>query len=45
MKGDNFAEIAPAGADTFVAGSAIFGQDDYQAVIAAMRAELKKLNS
>ena len=36
----NIADIARAGADTFVAGSAIFGQDDYAAVIAAMRAEL-----
>ena len=32
-----FAEIARAGADTFVAGSAIFGQADYAAVIAAMK--------
>ena len=45
IKVNNIAEVAAAGADTFVAGSAIFGQDDYQAVIAAMRAELKKLNS
>jgi ribulose-phosphate 3-epimerase len=36
----NIREIAAAGADTFVAGSAIFGQPDYRAVIAAMRAEL-----
>ncbi|NHN77710.1 ribulose-phosphate 3-epimerase [Azotobacter chroococcum] len=36
----NIAEIAAAGADTFVAGSAIFGQPDYKAVIDAMRAEL-----
>ncbi|AEF55844.1 ribulose-phosphate 3-epimerase [Marinomonas posidonica] len=36
----NIAEIAKAGADTFVAGSAIFGKTDYQAVIDAMRAEL-----
>lgn len=36
----NIAEIAAAGADTFVAGSAIFGSDDYAATIAAMRAEL-----
>ncbi len=36
----NIAEIAKAGADTFVAGSAIFGKPDYQAVIDAMRAEL-----
>lgn len=37
---DNIREIAAAGADTFVAGSAIFGKDDYAAAIAAMRAEL-----
>ena len=36
----NVREIAEAGADTFVAGSAIFNQDDYAAVIAAMREEL-----
>lgn len=36
----NIAEIARAGADTFVAGSAIFNQDDYQKVINAMRAAL-----
>ena len=34
----NIREIAQAGADTFVAGSAIFGKDDYKAVIDAMRA-------
>ncbi|MBN8741035.1 MAG: ribulose-phosphate 3-epimerase [Lysobacterales bacterium 69-70] len=38
VKPDNIAEIAAAGADTFVAGSAIFGQSDYTAVIAAMKA-------
>jgi len=37
---DNIGEIAAAGADTFVAGSAIFNQPDYAAVISAMRAEL-----
>lgn len=37
---DNIAEIAAAGADTFVAGSAIFGKDDYRATIAAMREQL-----
>lgn len=42
VKVDNIAEIAAAGADTFVAGSAVFGQPDYKAVIAAMRAELAK---
>tara|TARA_R110001592_G_scaffold316495_2_gene593002 strand:+ start:1240 stop:1914 length:675 start_codon:yes stop_codon:yes gene_type:complete len=39
----NIAEIAAAGADTFVAGSAIFNTDDYQATISAMRAELAKV--
>ena len=38
VKADNIKVIAAAGADTFVAGSAIFGQKDYKAVIAAMRA-------
>ncbi len=42
VKVDNVGEIAAAGADTFVAGSAIFGSDDYAATIAAMRAEIKK---
>jgi ribulose-phosphate 3-epimerase len=37
---DNIAEIARAGADTFVAGSAIFGSSDYAATIAAMRSAL-----
>lgn len=36
----NIADVAAAGADTFVAGSAIFGQDDYAAVISAMRGQL-----
>lgn len=40
VKTDNIAEIARAGADTFVAGSAIFGAGDYKATIAAMRAAL-----
>ncbi len=39
---ENIAEIAAAGADMFVAGSAIFGQSDYKVVIDAMRAELEK---
>lgn len=39
---DNIAEIAQAGADMFVAGSAIFGSEDYQATIQRMRAELDK---
>ncbi len=41
----NIAEIAAAGADTFVAGSAIFNTEDYQATISAMRAELAKVRS
>ncbi len=40
VKVDNIAEIARAGADTFVAGSAIFGAPDYKATIAAMRAAI-----
>jgi ribulose-phosphate 3-epimerase len=40
VKPENIAEIAAAGIDTFVAGSAIFGKPDYKAVIDAMRAEL-----
>jgi len=42
VKTDNIAGIARAGADTFVAGSAIFGAGDYKATIGAMRAELAK---
>jgi ribulose-phosphate 3-epimerase len=42
IKASNIRQVADAGADTFVAGSAIFGQPDYQAVIAAMRAELAR---
>jgi ribulose-phosphate 3-epimerase len=42
VKVDNIGEIAAAGADTFVAGSAIFGAGDYKATIAAMRAEIAK---
>ena len=42
VKVDNIRRIADAGADTFVAGSAIFGKPDYKAVIDAMRAELAK---
>ena len=41
IKVNNIAEIARAGADTFVAGSAIFGQKDYAQQINAMRNELK----
>ena len=40
IKLDNIARVAAAGADTFVAGSAIFGKPDYKAVIDAMRAAL-----
>ena len=40
VKVDNIAEIARAGADTFVAGSAIFGSGDYAGTVAAMRREL-----
>jgi ribulose-phosphate 3-epimerase len=40
IKADNIRRVADAGADTFVAGSAIFGQPDYAAVIAAMRRAL-----
>ncbi len=42
IKVDNIAKVAAAGADTFVAGSAIFGQPDYKAVIDAMRAEIAR---
>jgi ribulose-phosphate 3-epimerase len=42
VKVDNIGEIAAAGADTFVAGSAIFGSDDYAATIAAMKAAITK---
>lgn len=42
VKVDNIREIARAGADTFVAGSAIFSTRDYKATIAAMRAEISQ---
>jgi len=42
IKADNIARVASAGADTFVAGSAIFGAKDYAGVISAMRGELAK---
>ena len=42
IKGDNIARVAAAGADTFVAGSAIFGQPDYKTVIDGMRAALAR---
>ncbi len=40
IKVENIAEVARAGADTFVAGSAIFGKPDYKAIIDAMRGQL-----
>jgi ribulose-phosphate 3-epimerase len=45
VKADNIREIAAAGADTFVAGSAIFGAKDYGAVIKQMREELSRAKS
>lgn len=45
VKPDNIGEIATAGADTFVAGSAIFGKPDYRAVVEAMRAEIARATS
>ena len=44
VKADNIRQIAEAGADTFVAGSAIFGAADRRAAIAALRAELARVN-
>jgi ribulose-phosphate 3-epimerase len=41
VKVDNIGEIAAAGADTFVAGSAIFGSEDYATTIAAMKANIE----
>jgi ribulose-phosphate 3-epimerase len=41
IKAENIARVAAAGADTFVAGSAIFGKPDYRAVIDAMRTQLR----
>ena len=43
IKTDNIARVASAGADTFVAGSAIFGKADYKGVIDAMRVELENV--
>lgn len=43
VKIDNIAEIAKAGADMFVAGSAIFGSDNYQETISAMRKQLESV--
>lgn len=45
VKVDNIAEIAAAGADMFVAGSAIFGKPDYKQVIDQMRDELAKVDA
>ena len=45
VKVDNIAEVARAGADTFVAGSAIFNTSDYRATISAMRVELAKVKA
>ena len=42
VKVDNIGAVAAAGADTYVAGSAIFGAKDYRATIAAMREEIRK---
>jgi ribulose-phosphate 3-epimerase len=42
VKIDNIGEIARAGADTFVAGSAIFGSKDYAATISAMRQRIRE---
>jgi ribulose-phosphate 3-epimerase len=43
VKLDNIRKIAEAGADTFVAGSAIFSTPDYHATLAALRAELAQV--
>jgi ribulose-phosphate 3-epimerase len=45
VKINNIGEIAAAGADTFVAGSAVFESEDYTATIAAMRTEIEKSRS
>ena len=45
MKLDNIAEAAQAGADTFVAGSAIYGSEDYAVTIGSMRAQLAWVGS
>ena len=45
IKANNIAAAAAAGADTFVAGSAIFGSDDYAATISQMRAEIARVSS
>ncbi len=43
VKIDNIAEIASAGADTFVAGSAIFGSENYQKTISSMKEEINSI--
>ena len=45
VKANNIGELAALGADTFVAGSAIFNQDDYAKVIAEMRADIARATS
>ena len=45
VKVDNIAEIAAAGADMFVAGSAIFGKSDYRQVIDQMRTQLSNMKA
>jgi ribulose-phosphate 3-epimerase len=45
IKTENIRRVADAGADTFVAGSAIFGKKDYRATIDSMRAELPRIAS
>lgn len=45
VKPDNIADIARAGADTFVAGSAIFGHRDYAAIITQLKAAVKSVRS
>jgi ribulose-phosphate 3-epimerase len=44
IKADNIRRVAEAGADTFVAGSAIFSQSDYRKVVDAMRTELQRVS-
>ena len=44
VKIDNIAEIASAGADTFVAGSAIFGSENYQKTISSMKKEINSIS-
>ena len=45
IKADNIARVASAGADTFVAGSAIFNTKDYAGVVTAMRANLATIKA